>query len=106
MSEPNSNERETVNERRFRRYHKQAERRRRQAREDTRFFSAVFSLAGVAGAIAIGIAVFGMTGGGMSPGSLANLTQPWIGPLSKFEVLGLIFIALLGALYFWRIRKR
>ena len=106
MSEPNSNDRETVSERRFRRYHKQAERRRRQAREDTRFFQAVFSLAGVAAAVAIGIAVFGMTGGGVDTGSLANMAEPWLGPLSKFEVFGLGFILVLGTLYFWRIRKR
>ena len=106
MTEPHSNERETVSERRFRRYHKQAARRRQQAKEDTRFFQAVFSVAGVAAAIAIGIAVFGMTGGGIAPGALADLAQPWLGPLSKFEVLGLGFITVLGALYFWRIRTR
>ena len=106
MSAPDPENRESLTERRFRRYHRQAARRRKQAKEDTRFFQAVFSLAGVAAAIAIGIAVFGMTGRGIDAGALADLTTPWLGPISKFEVLGLAFIAVLGGLYFWRIRRR
>ncbi len=106
MSENNPQDRETVSDRRFRRYHRQAARRRQQAKEDSRFFQAVFSLAGVGAAVAIGIAVFGMTGRGLDATALSDLTTPWLGPISKFEVLGLGFIAVLGALYFWRIRKR
>ena len=106
MSEIDPEKRETVSDRRFRRYHRQAARRRKQAREDTRFFQAVFSLAGVAAAIAIGIAVFGITGGGVNAGALNDLTRPWIGPMSKFEFFGLVFIVVLGGIYFWRIRKR
>ncbi|MBC6402030.1 MAG: hypothetical protein GDA39_05045 [Hyphomonadaceae bacterium] len=95
-----------ISDRRFRRYHRQAERRRKQERRDSRFMAAVFSLAGITAAIAIGVAVFGMQGGRMDTGALADLTRPWLGSLSKFEVLGLVFIALVGGLYFWRIRKR
>ncbi len=106
MPDPEKQDRETVSERRFRRYHKQAARRRQQEREDSRFFQAVFSLAGVGAAIALGIAFLAMNGGGMNPRTLASLTEPWLGPLSRMEVFGLAFIALLGAVYFWRIRRR
>lgn len=106
MVEKDTDKSPSVSDRRFRRYHRRNERVRKQEREDARFMAAVFSLAGVTAAIAIGVAVFGMNGGQMDVGTLANLTQPWLGPLSKFEVLGLGFILAVGGLYFWRIRKR
>ena len=65
----------------------------------------MFSLAGVGGALAIGLAVFVLTGGD-SLGGLENLAEPWIGGASRLEIFGIGFILFLGALYFWRIRKR
>lgn len=91
-------------DRRFRRYHRARARRAKAAREDANFFRAVYSLAGVGAALAIGLAVFGMTGGSVS--GLEGLAQPWIGPVTKLEALGIGFIGFLAILYFWRVRKR
>ena len=91
-------------DRRFRRYHRSRARRAKAAREDANFFRAVYSLAGVGAALAIGLAVFGMTGGSVA--GLEGLAQPWIGPFTKLEVLGVGFIGSLALMYFWRIRKR
>lgn len=92
-------------DRRFRRYHRARARQAKNAREDTNFFRAVYSLAGVGAALAIGLAVFGMTGGSSISG-MEGLAQPWIGSLTKLEALGIGFIGLLAAMYFWRVRKR
>lgn len=105
MSSDNQNK-DRVSERRFRRYHRSLERRRAAERQDSQFFRAVFSLAGVAGALAIGLAVFGMTGGNFDPAAMDLWLQPWIGPFSRLQAIGLLFIASVGGLYFWRIRKR
>ena len=91
-------------DRRFRRYHRARARRAKAARDDANFFRAVYSLAGVGAALAIGLAVFGMTGGRVS--GLEGLAQPWIGTVTQLEALGIGFIALLAVMYFWRIRKR
>ena len=95
-----------VSRQRFKRYHRAAERRRAAERQDSQFFRAVFSLAGVAGALAIGLAVFGMTGGNFDPSTMERLLEPWIGSLSRLQVGGLVFVIIIGGLYFWRIRKR
>lgn len=92
-------------DRRFRRYHRARARRVQQAKDDANFFRAVYSLAGVGGAMAIGLAVLGMTGGRGVEG-MDGLAQPWIGPVTKLEALGLAFIAMLAVIFFWRIRKR
>lgn len=90
----------------FRRYHKARARRRKAEMDDARFSRAVFSVAGIAAAIAIGLGVMTLNGGTMDPDSAARLTEPWIGPMSQVEVFGLGFITLLGGMFFWRIRKR
>ena len=95
-----------VSRQRFKRYHRAAERKRAAERQDSQFFRAVFSLTGVAGAIVIGLAIFGMTGGNFDPATMDHLLEPWIGSLSRLHVGGLAFVAMVGGLYFWRIRKR
>ncbi len=106
MTENKKRRSDSISERRFRRHNRAAERRRKAAQEDSRFFRAVFSLAGVTAAFAIGLAVFGLSGGSIDPASMDGLLAPWIGPLSRLDIAGLAFILLLGGLYFWRIRKR
>lgn len=96
---------EKLSDRRFRRYHRAAARRQRQAREDSHFFRAVFSIAGVSAALAIGLAVY-FLGGGRDLSSLSTLATPWLGPLSKLEVIGAGMITLMALNYMWRVRKR
>lgn len=96
---------DSVSDRRFRRYHRAAERRRKAERADSVFYRAVFSIAGVGAALAIGLAVWVLNGGGTAT-ELGTLTYPWIGPFSKLEVFGIGFIIFLAAMFFWRVRKR
>ena len=100
-----SQSKDAVSNRRFRRYHRAADRRRQAARDDSHFFRAVFSIAGIGGALAIGLAVYFLTGGS-DLGGIESLARPWIGPFTKLEAMGVGVIALLGALFLWRIRKR
>lgn len=107
---PDGTRYERQSERMFRRSRRAEERRRKQARDDANFFKAVFSLAGVATGfvfILIYLAQSSIdTGGGGGLMAMAPLAEPWLGPFSKLEILGGLFIAALGALYLWRIRKR
>ncbi len=96
---------ETVSDRRFRRYHRAAERRKAAARADDAFFKAVFSLAGVATAFVFILIWAAMNGGG-GLAALAPLSAPWLGPFSQLEIIGFGVIALLAGVYLWRIRKR
>ncbi len=106
MTDEQSHRKDSVSQRRFKRYHRANDRRRRAEQQDSQFFRAVFSLAGVAGALAIGLAVFGMTGGRFDPAAMDHMLAPWMGPLSRLEAIGILFVILVGGLYFWRIRKR
>jgi len=96
---------ETVSDRRFRRYHKAAARRRAEAKSDEAFFKAVFSLAGVATAFVFILIYAAMNGGGGLIG-LAPLSEPWLGPFSQLELIGFGVIAILAAVYLWRIRRK
>ena len=102
---PSSEKPSKISDRRFRRYHRAAARRRQQDREDSHFFRAVFSIAGVSAALAIGLAVY-FLGGGRDLSALGAWATPWLGPFSKLEVLGAAVIVALGGLYLWRVRKR
>lgn len=102
---PEPPHRKTASERRFRRYHRAEARRRRQAREDSHFFRAVFSIAGVGAALAIGLAVY-FVGGGRDLSGLETLAMPWLGPFSKLEVMGIGIVIFMAASFLWRVRKR
>ena len=93
-------------QRMFRRSRRAEERRRKQARDDANFFKAVFSLAGVATGFVFILIYLAQSGGGGGLIAMAPLAQPWLGPFSKMEIFGGLFIAVLAALYLWRIRKR
>ncbi|MEP6343667.1 MAG: hypothetical protein ABJ275_10150 [Maricaulaceae bacterium] len=94
-----------VTDRRFKRYHRVAAKRRADAKADDAFFKAVFSLAGVATAFVFVLIWVAMNGGGGLI-ALAPLSEPWLGPFSKLELFGFSVIAFLAALYFWRIRRK
>lgn len=93
-------------DRMFRRSRRAQTRRLKQARDDANFFKAVFSLAGVATGFVFILIYLAQSGGGGGLIALAPLAEPWIGPFSKLEVFGGLFIGGLALLYFWRIRKR
>ena len=109
---PDGTQYERPSERMFRRSRRAEERRRKAARDDANFFKAVFSLAGVATGfvfILIFLAMSSSNSGNGGAGLMSvvgPLSDPWLGPFSKLEIFGGLFIAILAALYFWRIRKR
>ncbi len=112
---PDGTRYERPSERMFRRSRRAEDRRRKAARDDANFFKAVFSLAGVATGfvfILIYLAMSSMESsrsGNDGTGLMSiigPLSDPWLGPFSKMEIFGGLFIAILAALYFWRIRKR
>ena len=103
---PDGKRYERPSERMFRRSRRAEMRRRQAAADDARFFRAVFSLAGVATAFVFVLIYLAQTGGGGGLIAMAHLAEPWLGPLSKLEVFGFGFIAVLAGMYLWRIRKR
>lgn len=103
---PDGTRYERPSQRMFRRSRRAEERRRKQARDDANFFKAVFSLAGVATGFVFILIYLAQSGGGGGLIAMAPLAQPWLGPFSKLEIFGGLFIAFLAALYLWRIRKR
>ena len=94
-----------VSDRRFKRYHRVRARQQANAKADDAFFKAVFSLAGVATAFVFILIWAGMNGGG-GLAALAPMSAPWLGPFSQLEIIGFGVIAILAAVYFWRIRKK
>ncbi len=97
---------ERPSERMFRRSRRAEERRRKQARDDAVFFRAVFSLAAVGTGFVFIMIYLAQSGGSGGLIAMAPLADPWLGPFSKLEIFGGLFIAAIAALYFWRIRKR
>jgi len=93
-------------QRMFRRSRRAEERRRKQARDDANFFKAVFSLVAVGTGFVFILVYLAQSGGGGGLIAMAPLAEPWLGPFSKLELLGGLFIATIAGLYFWRIRKR
>ena len=79
MSEQSSEKKssESISDRRFRRYNHRKMQQNKAAREDAVFYRAVFSIAGIGAALAIGLAVFAMNGGGDLSG------RPGPGPLAR-----------------------
>lgn len=103
---PNPTERERPSDRIFRRSRRAEMRRRQAARDDALFFRAVFSLAGVATAFVFVLIYLASSGGGEGLIAMAPLSEPWLGPFSKLEIIGGAIIALLAVIYLMRIRKR
>lgn len=104
---PDGTRYERPSERMFRRSRRAEERRRKQARDDANFFKAVFSLAAVGTGFVFVLIYFASSfDGALQLSSLGPLAEPWLGPFSRLEVFGGLFIAALAALYLWRIRKR
>lgn len=97
---------ERPSERMFRRSRRAEMRRRQAAREDANFFRAVFSLAGVATAFVFVIIYMASANGGSGMVALAPLSEPWIGPFSRLEIFGVGLIIVLGAVFWFRIKKR
>jgi anti-sigma-K factor RskA len=91
--------------RRMRRHQRLKAQRRAQQQADTNFYRAVFSVASVGAAFAIGIGVWFMNGA-KQPSGVGTLADPWIGDLTKIEVIVFVFVIILAGITVLRLRKK
>ena len=107
---PKSNEApkivETPRPRRVSRYQKQQERRAAQRAADNKLYGAMFALMSILALLAILIGALMLYGGNIDVSGMGDLAEPWLGPFTKLEVGGFVFVGLIAGLIFLRMRKR
>ena len=97
---------ETPRMRRASRYQKQQERKAAQRAADNKLYGAMFALMSVLALLAVMIGALMLYGGNVDVSGMGDLAQPWLGPLTKLEVGGFIFVALIAGIVFMRMRKK
>ena len=97
---------ETPRMRRASRYQKQQERKAAQRAADNKLYGAMFALMSVLALLAVMIGVLMLYGGNVDVSGMGDLAQPWLGPLTKLEVGGFVFVALIAGIVYMRMRKR
>ena len=97
---------ETPRMRRASRYQKQQERKATQRAADNKLYGAMFALMSVLALLAVMIGALMLYGGNVDVSGMGDLAQPWLGPLTKLEVGGFIFVALIAGIVFMRMRKK
>lgn len=93
-------------DRRMSRYEKSQARRAAQRAADNRFYSVIFTLAGVLVMVTLLLAALSTNGVQMDVSGLEGWTKPWLGPLSKLESAGLVIIGIIAIFMYRRIRKK
>ena len=97
---------ETPRMRRASRYQKQQERKAAQRAADNKLYGAMFALMSVLALLAVMIGALMLYGGNIDVSGMGDLAQPWLGPLTKLEVGGFVFVALIAGIVYMRMRKR
>ena len=97
---------ETPRMRRASRYQKQQERKAAQRAADNKLYGAIFALMSILALLAVMIGALMLYGGNVDVSGMGDLAQPWLGPLTKLEVGGFVFVALIAAIVYVRMRKR
>ena len=97
---------ETPRMRRASRYQKQQERKAAQRAADNKLYGAMFALMSILALFAVLIGALMLYGGNVDVSGMGDLAEPWLGPLTKLEVGGFVFVALLAAILYLRMRKR
>ena len=92
--------------RRATRYQRAQERKAAQSRADNRLYGAMFGLMSIVALLAILIGAVMVNGASIDASGMANMAAPWLGPVSQLEVIGLVFVALIAAIAYLRMRKR
>ena len=92
--------------RRATRYQKAQQRKAEQYGSDNRLYGAMFAMMSVFALLAILIGAIMMNGGNVDTSGMAGLAQPWLGPFTMLEVLGVAFVALIAGMTYLRMRKR
>lgn len=106
MDDKHIEDQDSYSQRRFRRYHRAQERRRKNAKSEARFSRIIISITGLVGVVAVGLAVFGARGATIDLNRADYLTRPWIGEMTRIEGYGLGVILLLVLFFLLRNRLR
>ena len=97
---------ETPRMRRASRYQKQQERKAAQRAADNKLYGAMFALMSILALFAVLIGALMLYGGNVDVSGMGDLAEPWLGPLTRLEVGGFVFVALIAAILYLRMRKR
>ena len=97
---------ETPRMRRASRYQKQQERKAAQRAADNKLYGAMFALISILALLAVLIGALMLYGGNVDVSGMGDLAEPWLGPLTKLEVGGFVFVALITGIVYLRMRKR
>lgn len=92
--------------RRASRYQKQQERRAAQRAADNKLYGAMFALMSILALLAVLIGALMLYGGNVDVSGMGDLAEPWLGPITKLEAGGFLFVALIASSVYWRMRKR
>lgn len=92
--------------RRASRYQKQQERMAAQRASDNKLYGAMFALMSVLALLAVLLGALMLYGGNVDVSGMGDLAEPWLGPFTKLEVGGFVFVGLVAAVMFVRMRKR
>jgi len=97
---------ETPRIRRASRYQKQQERKAAQRAADNKLYGAMFAMMSVLALLAVLIGALMLYGGNIDVSGMGDLAEPWIGPLTKLEVGGFVFVAIIAGILFLRMRRK
>ncbi|MEP3891757.1 MAG: hypothetical protein ABJN69_14965 [Hellea sp.] len=106
MTDEAPDTKETPRLRRASRYQKQQDRIAAQRAADNKLYGAMFALMSILALLAILIGALMLYGGNIDVSGMDDLAKPWLGPLSKLEVGGFVFVALIAGWLYMRMRKR
>lgn len=97
---------ETPRIRRASRYQKQQERKAAQRAADNKLYGAMFALMSILALFAILIGALMLYGGNVDVSGMGDLAEPWLGPLTKLEIGGFVFVGIIAAILYFRMRKK
>jgi len=92
--------------RRASRYQKQQKRRAAQRAADNKLYGAMFALMSILALLAVLIGALMLYGGNVDVSGMGDLAEPWLGPFTKLEIGGFVFVGLIAGSVYWRMRKR
>lgn len=92
--------------RRESRYNRVQARKAAQKQADSRFYAAMFSIMGVVAMFAILLAALSINGANVDVSAMRSWAQPWIGPITKLEAAGVMFVGLIAGMAYMRMRKK
>jgi len=97
---------DTPRQRRVSRYQKQQERKAAQRAADNKLYGAMFALMSILALFAVLIGALMLYGGNVDVSGMGDLAEPWLGPFTKLELGGIVFVGLIAAIVYLRMRKK